>query len=118
MENISVNIGDSILDTIKKLLGGDITSQYFDVDILTQINMALARAYQLGVFDTPVSISDSGSEWEEFGLRPDILSMLKTMVYLKVKRVFDHPETATMVQALDDSIKETEWLLEVFSREE
>lgn len=44
--------------------------------------------------------------------------MLKTFVYLKTKRVFDTPETASMVQVLDEAIKEQEWLLEVFSRQE
>lgn len=107
----------SILITIKKLLGGAAESDHFNLDILIQINMALSRAFQLGVFAQPITIDES-TEWEEFGLRDDILSMLKTFVYLKTKRVFDPPETASMVQVLDEAIKEQEWLLEVFSRQE
>lgn len=107
----------NILITIKKLLGGEVESDHFNLDIIIQINMALARAFQLGVFDQPIAIDES-TEWEEFGLREDVLSMLKTFVYLKTKRVFDTPETASMVQVLDEAIKEQEWLLEVFSRQE
>lgn len=107
----------NVLITIKKLLGGAAESDHFNLDILIQINTAFARAFQLGVFNQPITINES-TEWEEFGLREDILSMLKTFVYLRTKRVFDTPETASMVQVLDEAIKEQEWLLEVFSRQE
>ena len=42
---------DSILNTIKKMLGPDNDDPHFDVDIIVHINSALSRLAQLGVDD-------------------------------------------------------------------
>lgn len=109
----TIPVENSILLTVKKLIGGDPTSEHFDVDLITTINAALARAFQLGCGDEVFQIVGESDLWDDLNIPDKTLGMLKTYVHLKTKRVFDPPATATMVEALESSIKELEWCIEV-----
>ena len=107
-------MNDSILTSIKKLLG--ITEDYtnFDTDIIIHINSALMVLNQLGVGPSDsFSIQDKTSEWSEFITEEDKLDAVKTYVYLKVKLVFDPPLNGSVMEALKQSITEYEWRLNV-----
>lgn len=107
-------MNDSILTSIKKLLG--ITEDYtnFDTDIIIHINSALMVLNQLGVGPSDgFSIQDKTSEWSEFITDEDKLDAVKTYVYLKVKLVFDPPLNGSVMEALKQSITEYEWRLNV-----
>lgn len=107
-------MNDSILTSIKKLLG--ITEEYtnFDTDIIIHINSALMVLNQLGVGPSDgFSIQDKTSEWSEFIAEEDKLDAVKTYVYLKVKLVFDPPLNGSVMEALKQSIAEYEWRLNV-----
>lgn len=107
-------MNDSILTSIKKLLG--ITEEYmnFDTDIIIHINSALMVLNQLGVGPSDgFSIQDKTSEWSEFITDEDKLDAVKTYVYLKVKLVFDPPLNGSVMEALKQSITEYEWRLNV-----
>lgn len=105
---------DSILTTIKKLLG--ITSEYthFDADIIMHINSVFSILQQLGV--GPVegfSITDSSSKWSDYIDDAKNIEMVKTYVYMKVKLMFDPPLSSTAVDAIKNQIAELEWRLNV-----
>lgn len=107
-------MSDSILISIKKLLG--ITEEYthFDADILMHINMAFMVLYQLGVGpSTPFSISDASATWSDFLGDSLDLAGVKTYIYQKVKLVFDPPQSSAAITALKESIAELEWRLNV-----
>jgi hypothetical protein len=105
---------DSILDTIKKLLGIEADYTQFDQDIAIHINSAFFNLHQLGV--GPVggfSITDNTDEWADFvGTRVDI-EAVKTYIYLKVRLLFDPPQTGYLVDAVKSQILECEWRLNV-----
>lgn len=105
---------ESILTTIKKMLGVDEADTNFDIDIIVHINTALMRLNQLGV--GPVggfSISDKTKTWTEYlGTRIDI-EAVKSYIYIRVKLVFDPPTSSTLLEALDSTKKELEWCLGV-----
>ena len=70
---------DSILTSIKKLLG--ITEEYenFDQDIIMHINSAFMILNQLGVGPkSGFSISDKSSTWDEFIPESSNLEAVKT----------------------------------------
>ena len=102
---------NSILTSIKKLLG--ITGEYeaFDVDIIMHINMVFMTLNQMGVGPESVfNIIDKNDTWEDF-LPPDDknFSPVKTYVYLKVKMVFDPPSSSIVMEAMNRMVSELEW---------
>lgn len=106
-------MSDSILTSIKKLLG--ITEEYthFDADVLMHINMAFMVLYQLGVSATPFRIEDSSATWSDFMGDATDLEAVKTYIYLKVKIVFDPPQSSAAMEAFKEAIRELEWRLNV-----
>lgn len=110
---------DSILLTIKQLIGGDVESNAFDVDLITAINSALYRLYTLGVCSA-TTVSDETQVWSD--LWPDdeekekYLASVRTYVYLKVKLVFDISSmTSYVIQALERQMNELEWTLSIMA---
>lgn len=105
---------DSILTSIKKLLG--ITEEYenFDQDIIMHINSAFMILNQLGVGPkNGFSINDKSSTWDEFIPESSNLEAVKTYVHLKVKLMFDPPLSSTVIEAIKSQINELEWRLNV-----
>lgn len=107
-------MNDSILTSIKKLLG--ITEEYtpFDQDLIIHINSALNALTQIGVGPvTGFFITDSSSEWVDFIGDNPMLEQVKMYVYLKVKQVFDNDMSGSFSSAVDERIKELEWRISV-----
>ena len=105
---------DSILTSIKKLLG--ITEEYenFDQDIIMHINSVFMILNQLGVGPkSGFSINDKSSTWDEFVPESSNLEAVKTYVHLKVKLMFDPPLSSTVIEAIKSQINELEWRLNV-----
>ena len=83
---------DSILATIKKMLGIDDNYAVFDMDIIVLINSALMSLHQLDVGPKDgFSIRDYTQTWHQFLTNEVKLEAAKTYVYLKVKTTFDPP---------------------------
>lgn len=101
---------DSILDSIKKLLGIEAEYVEFDTDIIIHINTVFAVAHQVGVGDQsePFVLVDKDQVWEDFVQGATQINMVKTYVYLKVKLAFDPPSTSFGTNALKDQILEYE----------
>lgn len=107
-------MSDSILTSIKKLLGITEEYTYFDADILMHINMAFMVLYQLGVGPkTCFMIEDDTAVWSDFLEDATDLAGVKTYIYQKVKLVFDPPQSSAAMEALKQSIAELEWRLNV-----
>lgn len=105
---------DSILESIKKMLG--ITSSYtvFDNDLIIHINSVFFILNQLGVGpEKPFSISGSSAVWSDFLGDSTDLEAVKTYVYLKVKLLFDPPSTSATIESINKLIAEYEWRLNV-----
>ena len=105
---------NSILSSIKKMLPIPEELEHFDVDIIIHINTALMVLTQLGVGPAKgFSIVDKTAVWTDFV--PDIerLEAIKTYVYLKVKLVFDPPQSAAAIESLNKQISEYEWRINV-----
>lgn len=107
-------MSDSILVSIKKLLGITEEYDYFDADVIMHINMAFMVLYQLGVgAKTPFSIEDASATWSDFMGDSTDLAGVKTYVFLKVKLVFDPPQSSAAMEAIKQNIAELEWRLNV-----
>lgn len=107
-------MSDSILTSIKKLLG--ITEEYthFDADIIIHINGVFMILSQLGVgSEEGFTISDASAVWSDFLPDGSNLELVKTYMYQKVKLLFDPPSSSTVMDALKRSVDEFEWRLNV-----
>lgn len=105
---------DSILTTVKEMLG--ITEEYthFDVDIIAHINTVLAILSQIGLTTTNgFSIKDKDDSWNSIILPGTNLEMVKTYVYMKVKLIFDPPQSSGAVESMKQLISEMEWRISV-----
>lgn len=105
---------ESILTSIKKLLG--ITEEYthFDVDIIMHINSVFMVLRQLGV--GPASgfrIIDESATWDDFIPNTILMESVKSYVYLKVSLLFDTNQPSSVIEARSRMIAELEWRLNV-----
>lgn len=107
-------MNDSILNTIKKLLGIDPSYTPFDTDIIVHINTYLGVLNELGVGVDGFTIEDSSATWDEFLVNATVpLNEVKTYVYLRVRQVFDPPASSVMSAALDKQIEELGWRMRI-----
>lgn len=105
---------DSILTSIKKLLGITEDNKDFDIDIIMFINDAFVVLSQLGVGPAEgFSIIDEDNTWDEFAVDPTIKEMVKTYIYLKVRMIFNPPDSSTVLSAINERIRECEWRLNI-----
>lgn len=105
---------DSILDTIKQLLGISSDQTHFDTDIIVHINRAISRLRRLGVGPAKgYRITDRHGTWNDIIQDSEKLEDVKTFVYLKVKLIFDPPLSSAAVTAMKEEVKELEWELNV-----
>ena len=104
---------ESILTSIKELLG--ITKDYkqFDTQIIMHINSVFMILKQLGVGPSGgFSIDDASAEWTDFIPDENRLQAVKSYVYLKVRMIFDNVSlTSAVIAANNELIKELEWRL-------
>lgn len=109
-EKGSNSTNESILNSIKKMLGYDSEDDTFNTDIMIHINTVFGILNQLGVGpEKAFSISDATSTWSDFFGKDTNFEMVKSYMYLKVRLVFDPPSTASLMDAIKESIKELQW---------
>lgn len=105
---------DSILMTIKGLLGPDSDYDAFDQDIMVFINSALATLTQLGLGpSTGFRIKGNQETWSDFLGNANDLDSVKEYIYMRVKIAFDPPASSSVLSAYQETIKELEWRLNV-----
>lgn len=106
---------ESILTSIKKLLG--ITEEYeqFDSDIIMHINSVFMILNQLGIGPkNGFHITDKFATWDDF-LPADNKNFeaVKSYMHLKVKLLFDPPLGSAVMECMKQMANELEWRLNV-----
>ena len=101
---------NSILTSIKKILGIQDYYDNFDSDLILCINSALAILTQLGVGpEEGFTISNASATWQDFAGEDPRLEMMKSFVHLRVRLLFDPPQNASLADAMEKMAKEFEW---------
>lgn len=105
---------ESILISIKQLLGIDEAETHFDMDVIIHINSVFSKLKQLGVGpEEKFSIVDDKPVWSDFTGEDGDYDEVKTYTYLKVKLIFDPPTNSNMLKAMKEEADELEWRLNV-----
>ena len=106
---------ESILNSIKKLIGGfDSSDTSFDTDLIMAINTVLMVIMQeWHGMDTAFHIEDDTATWADFLGADDKVDYegVKMLVYLKVRMLFDPPTSSTLLEAMNEQIRDLEWRL-------
>ena len=102
---------ESILTSIKKLLGIEETYEQFDVDIIIHINAALMVLNQLGVGATGFHITGKEKTWKDFLDEAVDLLPIQPFVYMSVRLSFDPPQNSFLVDAMKKQLDEMTWRL-------
>lgn len=105
---------DSILNSIKKLLGIEPEYTHFDSDIILTINSVLLSVNQIGIGPSEgFNVTGETETWADLlGNRTDI-NAVRTYIQLKTRLIFDPPSTAHVLEAMERQVKEIEWRLNV-----
>jgi hypothetical protein len=105
-------VNESILTSIKKLLGIAEDYEHFDVDLIIHINTFLTRLYQVGVGTKNFAIYDKSATWADFLGEDEVkFQQAKTYVYIRTKLLFDPPQSGAANEAFKEAMRELEWLL-------
>lgn len=99
---------DSILNTIKKLIGMSESNTQFDIDVITGINTTLMILNRLGVGNKGFKITGDSETWGDLLSDNDDLEAVKTYIHLKVKLLVDPPLSSTVMDCMKQMIAELE----------
>lgn len=103
-------MNESILNTIKKMLGLDAGYTAFDTDVIVLINAALMTLHQYGA--TPkagLAIIGASETWSQLLPSDKLLEAAKAYIFLKVKMGFDPPSSSYVLNAYKEQASEWEW---------
>lgn len=108
-------VKESILLTIKKMLGLQPEADEFDTDIITFINSAFDTLTQLGVGPKEgFAIESNENKWVDFIEDKTRFNMVKSYIFLKVKILFDtHQSTGAILDVYKQELDRLEWRLNV-----
>ena len=105
---------ESILTSIKKLLGIAEEYTHFDADIIMHVNSVFMILTQMGVGPSEgFVIEDDTSTWSDFAANTIPIELVKSYIYLKVKLMFDPPTSGSVTESMNRMISEFEWRLNI-----
>lgn len=105
---------ESILTSIKKLLGIIEECEDFDPDIIMHINSVFPTLAQIGIGPSEgFRIEDKSTTWDEFIPDDPNYESVKSYMHLRVKLLFDPPLSSVVIESMNRMISEFEWRLNV-----
>lgn len=104
---------ESILTSIKKMLGIPEEYDHFDPDLIMHINSVLSILTQIGVGPSEgFRIEDDLATWEDFLDGDTDYEAVKSYVHLRVKLLFDTSTlSSAVIESMNRMISELEWRL-------
>lgn len=105
---------NSILTSVKKLLGIAEECTDFDADVVMYVNSALFVLSQIGVGPVGFTITGSEETWEQFSTDKLKNEAVKAYLAVKVRLLgFDPPQSSSTMEAMKNAVAEMEWRLNV-----
>lgn len=104
---------ESILTSIKKMLGIPEEYDHFDPDLIMHINSVLSILTQIGVGPSEgFRIEDDLATWGDFLGDDTDYEAVKSYVHLRVKLLFDTSTlSSAVIESMNRIISELEWRL-------
>lgn len=107
------NLDQSILDSIKKIIGNGELDEYFNQDLCIAINSVLMEAHRMGLVCDDFSIVDNTKTWRDILLREDQINLhgLISWTALRTRLLFDPPTSATLMNSIKEEAQRLEWYI-------
>ena len=104
-------MNDSILNSVKKLIGISETNTDFDQDLIIHINSVLFILSQMGIIKKAAfEVTDDTKKWSDILVHDQLnLFAIKSWTALKVRMLFDPPTSSILAEAVNANLKELEW---------
>lgn len=112
----STNLSNSILFSVKKLIGTPIEDDSFDLDIMLNINAASSTLYQLGVLKNPFTVTSKEDTYADLipGGTEDVINQIKMYFVYKTRLGFDSSTlSSAMIEVIKELIREAEYRLQI-----
>lgn len=107
---------DSILQSMRKFLTGNVEDDYYDPDLIMYINSVLVILDQIGdSMPNTMFVTGIHETWTELIPDEKTRNLVKSYVTAKVRKQFDPPTNSSAVDALDQTIAELEWRINAIS---
>ena len=104
---------ESILTSVKKMLGIQEDYEHFDDDIIMHINSTFLILNQLGVGpEEPFIVQDKMDAWDDFVPEGQI-ELVKSYTYMRVRLLFDPPTSGFLLDSINKQIAEFEFRMNV-----
>lgn len=103
-------MNNSVLSTIKSMLGISPEEPAFDTEITTHISAVLMSLNQMGI-TAPCSVVDKTVTWDDILDDREDLEAVKSYIYLKVKMIFDPPTSSYVLDSMKTVMEELQWRL-------
>ena len=108
---------ESILTSVKKVLGIPEYYEHFDQDILLHLNSVMSILHQLGVGpENGFVVEDDSATWSDLfdgDIDTNKMSYVKSYVCLRVRLLFDPPASSGAIDAMERQMRELEWRITV-----
>lgn len=105
---------DSVLNSVKAIIGINEEDTAFDKELIIHINSVLSVLRQIGLSCTDkLLIHGSEETWADFIVDNDHIEEIKTYIGLRVRKIFDPPINQTTMTALNETISELEFRLNI-----
>lgn len=104
---------DNILASVKEALGIPVSVNSFDTTLLMHINAVISILGTLGVGEGEPLAVNSDTVWSDCFEDSTELDLVKTDMYLRVRLMFDPPNTSFVLESINKQITENEWRLNV-----
>lgn len=114
VEPEEIKIENSILSSVKKLIGIQEEDESFDLDIMLNINAASSTLFQLGVLDKPYTVTSKNDTYADLipSGTEDVVNQIKMYFVYKVRIGFDSSTlSSTVIETIKELIREAEWRL-------
>ena len=110
---------DSILTSVKKVLGIVEEYEHFDNDLIMFVNSVFAVLFQLGINESKYfSIKDPKAKWNDYLPDSPLLEYIKSYVTLRVRILFDPPTNSVLMEAINKNLDELLWRIHMTINEE
>lgn len=105
-----MDLKESILSSVKKLLGIPQDLHEFDADIIMNINAAIFTLRQIGVGpEEGFTVTGEEETYEDFlGEGNKEIAQVKMYLFYKTKLSFDPPTSGTVIECIKEFIREAE----------
>lgn len=107
------SMDQSILDSVRKIIGNGELDEFFNSDLCMAINTVLMQAHAMGLVCDDFSIVDNTKTWRDILLKEDQINLhaLISWTALRTRLLFDPPTSSALLNSIKEEAQRLEWYI-------